>query len=62
MNMDLEKIKNEFMSFAPSYVRGPASIAIANLIDLTQKKIITDGLYYVVLVDLVGSTKYALPM
>jgi class 3 adenylate cyclase len=58
MNVDLEKIKNEFMSFAPSYVKGPASIAIGNLIDLTQKKIITDGLYYVVLVDLVGSTKY----
>ena len=60
MNVDLEKIRNEFMSFAPSYVQGPASIAIGNLIELTQKRIITDGLYYIVLVDLVGSTKYGI--
>ena len=58
MNIDLEKIRNEFMAFAPSYVRGPASEAIGNLVELTQKKIITDGLYYIVLADLVGSTKY----
>jgi class 3 adenylate cyclase len=58
MNVDLEKIRKEFMAFAPSYVQGPASVAIGNLIDLTQKKIITDGLYYIVLVDLVDSTKF----
>lgn len=60
MDIDLDKIRHEFLSFAPSYVKGPASEAIDNLIDLSYKKIITNGLYYIVLVDLVGSTKYGI--
>jgi len=59
IEIDLEKIQEEFLQFAPAYVRGPGAIAIQNLIKMNQQNLVPDGLYYLVLTDLVGSTEFA---
>lgn len=56
---DLEKIRSEFLRYAPSYARNEASGALDKIFELQSQGIIRDGIYYIVLVDLVGSTKYA---
>lgn len=56
---DLEEIRSEFLKYAPAYARGEASAALDKIIELQSQGIIRDGIYYIVLVDIVGSTKFA---
>ena len=56
---DLDKIRNEFLKYAPSYARDEASSALNKIFELQSQGIIRDGIYYIVLVDIVGSTKFA---
>jgi len=55
---DLEKIQTEFIKYAPAYAQEEAKVAIAKVMDLQMQGVIRAGLYYIVLVDLVGSTEY----
>lgn len=56
---DLEQIRTEFLKYAPSYAKAEASSALNKLFELQSQGILRDGIYYIVLVDIVGSTKYA---
>lgn len=56
---DLDKIKQEFLKYAPAYAIDEAKQAIDKIYELQSQGVIRSGLYYVVLVDLVGSTKFA---
>jgi len=56
---DLDKIRAEFLKYAPSYAKDEASGALDKILELQVQGIIRDGIYYIVLVDIVGSTKYA---
>jgi hypothetical protein len=51
---NLEKIAIEFLKYAPSYAQAEAREAIEKVMDLQMQGIIRNGLYYIVLVDLVG--------
>jgi class 3 adenylate cyclase len=55
---ELEKIQKEFIKYAPAYAQEEAKAAIAKVMDLQMQGVLRNGLYYIVLVDLVGSTKY----
>src|SRR5690349_10708648 len=55
----LDQIKKEFLKYAPAYAQEEARIAIEKIYDLQAQGVIRNGLYYVVLMDLVGSTKFA---
>ena len=55
----LDEIKREFLKYAPAYAQDEARIAIEKIYELQRDGVIRDGLYYVVLMDLVGSTKFA---
>jgi class 3 adenylate cyclase len=55
----LEEIKREFLKYAPAYAQKEAREAIGKVMDLQMQGVLRTGLYYVVLTDLVGSTKYA---
>lgn len=54
----LDKIHKEFLKYAPAYAQEEAQLAIAKVVELQKQGVIRNGLYYIVLVDLVGSTKY----
>ena len=54
----LDDIHREFLKYAPAYAQEQAKEAIWKILDLQKQGIIRDGIYYVVLVDLVGSTKF----
>jgi len=54
-----EQIHAEFLKYAPAYAIGAAAEAIARIEELQAQRVIRDGVYYIVLADLVGSTKYA---
>lgn len=56
---DLDEIQSEFLKYAPAYAKKDASQALRKVIELQSQGIIRNGIYYIVLVDLVGSTKYA---
>ena len=56
---DLDKIRSEFLKYAPAYARDEASSALNKIFELQSQGIIRDGIYYIVLVDIVGSTKFA---
>lgn len=56
---DMEQIRTEFLKYAPAYAKAEASSALNKLFELQSQGIIRDGIYYIVLVDIVGSTKYA---
>ena len=58
MDYDLEEVKQEFLKYAPHYAQEEARQAIEKVLDLQAQGVIHDGLYYIVLVDLVGSTKF----
>src|SRR5437870_9446023 len=55
----LDEIKREFLKYAPAYAQDEARIAIEKICDLQNQRLLGNGLYYVVLMDLVGSTKFA---
>lgn len=55
----LDEIRIEFLKYAPAYAQKEAAEAIDKIADLQTQGLIRNGLYYVVLVDLVGSTKFA---
>jgi class 3 adenylate cyclase len=52
-------VYEEFLKYAPAYAQQEARQAIEKIVDLQKQGVIRSGLYYVVLVDLVGSTKFA---
>jgi len=55
---ELDEIRREFMRFAPAYAEEEAELALSKIIELQSQGLVRSGLYYVVLVDLVGSTAY----
>ena len=55
---DLTKIQSEFLKYAPAYAQKEAQEAIYKVLDLQKQGVLRNGLYYVVLSDLVGSTKF----
>lgn len=56
---DLDQIRYEFLKYAPAYAKAEASSALDKIFELQSQGIIRDGIYYIVLVDIVGSTKFA---
>jgi class 3 adenylate cyclase len=58
MSPDLDQIRREFMRFAPAYAEAEAEAALEKVIQLQSQGLARSGLYYLVLVDLVGSTSY----
>lgn len=57
--INLSDIYREFLKYAPAYAQKEAQIAISKVMELQSQGVIRNGLYYIVLVDLVGSTKYS---
>jgi class 3 adenylate cyclase len=55
---DLDKIRSEFLKYAPYYAQKEAQVAIEKVMELQSQGVLRNGLYYIVLADLVGSTKY----
>lgn len=55
---DLDNIRAEFLRYAPGYAITEAGQALDKIIELQAKGIIRNGIYYIVLVDLIGSTKF----
>lgn len=56
---DLDEIQTEFLKYAPAYAKEEAAQALGKVVELQSQGIIRNGVYYIVLVDLVGSTKYS---
>lgn len=56
---DLDEIQREFLKYAPAYAQREAAEAIWKVRELQSQGVIRDGVYYIVLLDLVGSTKYS---
>src|ERR1035437_9690544 len=56
---DLDEIQAEFLKYAPAYAQHEASEALRKVIELQSQGIIRNGIYYIVLVDLCGSTKFS---
>ena len=56
---DLDEIQAEFLKYAPAYAKHEASEALRKVIELQSQGIIRNGIYYIVLVDLCGSTKFS---
>ena len=54
----LDDIHREFLKYAPAYAQEQAKEAIRKVVDLQKQGVLRDGIYYVVLVDVVGATKY----
>jgi class 3 adenylate cyclase len=54
-----DEIAAEFVKYAPAYAQEEAKEAIRRVQELQFQGVIRNGVYYIVLVDLVGSTKYA---
>jgi len=57
--VDLDEVHYEFLKYAPAYARDEAREALGKVLELQAQGIIRNGIYYIVLVDLVGSTKYS---
>jgi class 3 adenylate cyclase len=56
--VDLSEIETEFLKYAPGYAIKEATQAIIRVRELQSQGILRTGVYYLVLVDLVGSTKF----
>jgi len=56
---DLDEIQREFLKYAPAYAQREAVEAIWKVRELQSQGVIRDGVYYLVLLDLVGSTKFS---
>jgi class 3 adenylate cyclase len=54
----LEDIATEFLKYAPAYAQQEAKQAIEKVMELQMQGVLRNGLYYIVLVDLVGSTVF----
>jgi class 3 adenylate cyclase len=54
----LDEIQREFLKYAPAYAQKEAAEAIARVSDSQKQGVLRNGLYYIVLADLAGSTKY----
>lgn len=54
----LDDIQKEFLKYAPAYAQEQAKEAIWKVVELQKQGVLRDGIYYIVLIDLVGSTKY----
>jgi len=58
MSPELDDIRLEFRRFAPSYAQDEAGVALDKIVELQSQGLVRSGLYYLVLVDIVGSTEY----
>ena len=58
MGSDLDKIRREFLQFAPAYALPQAEEALEKITALQSQGLVRSGLYYLVVSDLVGSTDY----
>lgn len=56
--MSLDDVRAEFKRFAPHYAQEEAEAAFERVQELQQQGLLRPGLYYIVLVDLVGSTAF----
>jgi class 3 adenylate cyclase len=54
----LDEIREEFKRFAPAYAQEEAEAAFEKVMELQGQGVLRPGLYYIVLVDLIGSTKF----
>lgn len=57
--VDLDEVHQEFLKYAPAYAKNEASQALSKVLELQAQGVIRNGIYYIVLVDLVGSTKFS---
>lgn len=55
----LDKIHTEFLKYAPAYAQNEARQAIFKIQELKNQGLIHHGVFYIVLADLIGSTKYS---
>lgn len=58
MSPELDDIRLEFRRFGPSYAQDEAGVALDKIVELQSQGLVRSGLYYLVLVDIVGSTEY----
>jgi len=56
---DIYAIKHEFLKYAPGYALVEAEEALEYIMQLQSQGLLRNGIYYIVLVDLVGSTKFS---
>lgn len=56
-DFDLHPVYQEFLQYAPAYARLEAQAAIAKVADLRAQGLLGNGVYYIVLADIVGGTK-----
>lgn len=56
--VDIEELRQKFLQYAPGYALREAEEAFDKIYSLRSQKLISDGVYYIVLVDLVGSTEF----
>jgi class 3 adenylate cyclase len=56
--VDLSAIHIEYLKYAPAYAIKEAQEAIARVSELQSQGVLRTGIYYLVLVDLVGSTEF----
>lgn len=56
---ELREIENEFLKYAPSYAKAEAELAIQKIIEIKAQGLLREGVYYIVHIDLVDSTKFA---
>lgn len=55
----MAELDQELLRYAPAYAKDEAAAAIGKVEELQSQGILRKGVYYLVLVDLVGSTAYA---
>lgn len=55
----LDEIQKEFLKYAPSYAQQEAMAAIRKIQEIKAQGVLRDGVYYIVHIDLVGSTEFA---
>ena len=57
--VDLDAVHEKYLKYAPAYAMNEAREAIVKVQELQAQGVLRRGIFYLVLVDLVGSTKYA---
>lgn len=58
-DFDLSPVAREFLKYAPAYAKAEAAAAIAKVQELQVQGFLRNGVYYVVLADIVGATRMA---
>lgn len=55
----MDEFHRKFLKYAPAYAKDEAAAAIGKVIQLQSQGVLRKGVYYLVLADLVGSTRLA---